>query len=64
MLRLQIDHLPANLLLNPQRRIQAIDLYGESLDKRIGELTEKKKPENKKAIKKTPANIKAIKKKN
>lgn len=61
--RLQIDYLPANFLLNPQRRIQAINLYGESLDKRIGELTEEKKPEKKKAIKKTPANIKAIKKK-
>lgn len=61
--RMQIEHLPANVLLNPSRRIQAINLYGEALDKRVGELTEEKKPEKKATIKKTPANIKAIKKK-
>ena len=58
--RMQIDHLPASMLLNPARRIQTIDLYGEELDKKIGELTEKKKPE-KKSEKKTPANIRAQK---
>lgn len=58
--RMQIDRLPANMLLNPQRRIQAIDLYGEALDKKIDELTELKKPE-KKSNKKTPANIRSRK---
>ena len=62
--RMQIDHLPASMLLNPARRIQTIDLYGEELDKKIGELTEKKKPEKKsekKPEKKSPTNIRAQK---
>ena len=58
--RMQINHLPTNMLLNPQRRIQAIDLYGEDLDKKIDELTELEKPE-KGNKKKTPTNIKALK---
>lgn len=57
--RMQVDHLPANILLNPARRVQAIDIYGEALDKRIGELTKPK--EEKKSEKKTPANIRARK---
>lgn len=57
--RMQINHLPANMLLNPSRRIQAIDIYGEALDKKIGELTEIRKPE--KTVKKTPQNIRDIK---
>ena len=60
--RLQIDHLPANLLLNPGRRIQIIDTYGEALDEKIDELTEVKKPE-KKSKKKTPDNIRTRKQK-
>ena len=59
--RMQIEQLPANVLLNPSRRIQAIDLYGEALDKKIDELTEIRKPEDK--VKKTPTNIRALKKK-
>lgn len=59
--RMHIDHLPANMLLNPSRRIQAIDLYGEALDKKIGELTHEKKPEKKK--KKSPQSIRELKKK-
>lgn len=59
--RLQIQHLPANLLLNPNRRIQAIDLYGEELDKKIGEITEKKKSQKAK-VKKSPANIRMLSK--
>lgn len=58
--RMQINHLPTNVLLNPQRRIQAIDLYGAALDKKIDELTELKNTE-KGSKKKTPANIKALK---
>lgn len=58
--RMQIDHLPANMLLNTARRIQATDLYGEALDNKIGELTKPKK-EEKKSVKKTPANIRARK---
>ena len=58
--RMQINHLPTNVLLNPQRRIQAIDLYGDALDKMIDELTELKNTE-KGNKKKTPANIKALK---
>ena len=54
--RMQVTHLPSNMLLNPQRRIQAIDIYGEALDKKVGELTEKRELE--KTIKKTPATIK------
>ena len=61
--RMQIDHLPASVLLNPGRRIQTIDLYGEELDKKIGELVEKKKPEKKEEKKKTPTNIRALKQK-
>ncbi len=57
--RTQITHLPANILLNSSRRIQAIDLYGEALDKRIGELTVEKQPEKK--DKKTPFTIRKIK---
>ena len=60
--RTHITHLPANILLNPSRRIQAVDLYGEALDKRVGELTEEKKAEKK--DKKTPATIRKIKKGN
>ena len=60
--RLQIDHLPANMLLNSARRIQAADLYGEDLDKRISELTKpKEKKKEKKIAKKTPTNIRANK---
>lgn len=58
--RMQIDHLPANFLLNPARRIQTIDLYGEALDKKINELTEIKKSE-KTSDKKSPSNIRARK---
>lgn len=57
--RMQIEHIPANMLFNPSRRIQAIDLYGEALDKKIGELTEVRKPDNRK--KKTPQNIRDLK---
>ena len=53
--RMQVVQLPSNMLLNPQRRVQAINLYGDDLDEKIGELTEEKKPE--KTIKKTPATI-------
>ena len=60
--RMHINRLPTNMLLNPQRRIQAIDLYGEALDKKIDELTELKKPEKK--SKKTPDNIRERKKAN
>ena len=58
--RMQVYHLPANFLLNPSHRIQAIDLYGEALDKRIGELTKEKKPEKK--PKKSPDTIRKLKK--
>ena len=54
-----MNHVPSNMLLNPQRRVQAIDLYGEALDQKIGELTEEKKPEKKN--KKTPATIRNLK---
>ena len=57
--RMQVNHVPSNVLLNPQRRVQAIDLFGEALDKKIGELTEEKKPEKKN--KKTPATIRNLK---
>ena len=59
--RIQIGSLPANVLLNPSRRVQAIDLYGEALDRKIEELTEVKKPEKK--LKKTPQSIRELKKK-
>lgn len=55
--RMHITHLPANMLLNPSRRIQAIDTYGEALDKKVGELTKVKKPG-----KKSPTTIREIKK--
>ena len=58
--RMQVYHLPANFLLNSSRRVQAIDLYGEALDKKIGELTEEKKSEKK--PKKSPDNIRQLKK--
>ena len=59
--RMQVRYLPANFLLNPSRRVQAIDIYGEDLDKSVGELTNVKKPEQKN--KKTPDNIRKIKQK-
>ena len=55
-----MHHLPANFLLNSSRRVQAVDLYGEELDKKIGELTEEKKPEKK--PKKNPDTIRKLKK--
>lgn len=57
--RLQVTRLPANVLLNPSRRIQAFDLYGEELDKMIGDITEKRKTEKK--VRKSPANIRELK---
>lgn len=57
--RMQITHVPANMLLSPSRRIQDIDIYGEALDRRVGELTEEKKPDKK--VKKTPENIRRLK---
>lgn len=51
--RMQVYHLPMNFLLNSSRRIQAVNLYGEELDKKVGELTKAKEPE-----KKSPKNIK------
>ena len=55
--RMQVTHLPSNYLLNPSRRIQAVNLYGEDLDQKIGELTSAKNPG-----KKSPGNIRKIKK--
>ena len=55
--RMQITHLPSNFLLNPSRRIQAVNLYGEELDKKIGELVKPKESE-----KKSPKSIRKIKK--
>lgn len=57
--RMQITHLPANILLNSMRRIHAIDMYGEDLDKAIEEIADEKTPEKNK---KTPATIRKIKK--
>lgn len=57
--RMHVSRLPANILVNPSRRVQSVNIYGEALDNRIGELTEEKKPE--KAEKKTPATIRKIK---
>ena len=57
--RMQITHIPTNVLLNPSRRIQAISLYGDELDGKIGELTEEKKSEKK--SKKSPDTIRKIK---
>lgn len=54
--RMQIEHLPANVLLNPNRRVQFVDVYGEELDKRIEPLVELKQ-QQKKTEKKTPQNI-------
>ena len=61
--RMHITHLPANILINPSRRVQSVNIYGEALDNRIGELTEEKKPEKaeKKTEKKTPTSIRKIK---
>ena len=59
--RMQVRYLPTNFLLTPSRRVQAIDIYGEDLDKKIGELTEVRKPEKK--DKKSPDNIRKIKQK-
>ena len=59
--RMQVRYLPTNFLLTPSRRVQAIDIYGEDLDKSVGELTNVKKPEQKN--KKTPDNIRKIKQK-
>ena len=58
--RMQITHLPTHILLNSSRRIQAIDIYGEDMDKKVGELTKLKEPEKK--TKKTPDNIRQFKK--
>ena len=60
--RMQIKSLPSNVLLSPQRRVQAIDLYGEALDKKIDELVEVKMPKREKN-KKSPTTIRAIKEK-
>lgn len=60
--RMQIKSLPSNVLLSPQRRVQAIDLYGEALDKKIDELVEGKMPKREKN-KKSPTTIRAIKEK-
>lgn len=57
--RMEVTHLPFNVLVNPSRRVQGTDLYGEALDKRIGELTKEK--ESKKNEKKTPSTIRKIK---
>ncbi len=57
--RMHVNHLPTNVLINPSRRVQGVDLYGEDLDKRIGELTKEKEPKEKE--KKTPATIRKIK---
>jgi hypothetical protein len=59
--RMEVTHLPFNVLVNPSRRVQGIDLYGEALDKKIGELTKEKKPTKKDKEKKTPSNIRKIK---
>ena len=67
---MQVAHLPYNILLSPSRRIQDINIYGDALDARVGELTEeidpkKKKDANKKTekkpAKKTPSNIREMK---
>lgn len=57
--RMQVHHLPTNFLLNSSRRVQAVDLYGEELDKKIGQLTEVRQTEKK--DKKSPDNIRKIK---
>ena len=59
--RLQVTHLPTNVLLNPSRRILAVDLYGEELDTNIAACFESKQPDGKE--KKSPDNIRAKKKK-
>lgn len=58
--RLQVSHLPTNVLLNPSRRILAVDLYGEELDKNIAVCFELKQPDRKE--KKSPDNIRERKK--
>ena len=57
--RMHITNLPSNVLINPSRRVQGTDLYGEKLDKRVGELTTEREPEKK--GKKTPTTIRKIK---
>ena len=57
--RMQVDHLPFNALLNTSRRVQATDLYGKELDRKIGELTENNNLGKKN--KKSPDNIRQIK---
>ena len=57
--RMQITQLPTNMLLNPSRRVQAINIYGEELSKKVGDLTKVKID---KKNKKTPENIRTIKK--
>ncbi len=54
--RMQIDHLPANVLFTPQRRIHAMNIYGDKLEKEIEALTTKVKVENR-TKKKNPHNI-------
>jgi hypothetical protein len=56
---MQITQLPTNMLLNPSRRVQAINIYGEELSKKVGDLTKVKID---KKNKKTPENIRTIKK--
>ncbi len=60
--RLQITHLPTNVLLDPSRRIQAMDLHGEALEKKVVELTEKSSSDASKQVKKSPSTIRSIKK--
>ena len=58
--RLQIHQLPANVLLSPSRRIQAINLYGAELEKKVDELTKQiQSPKN--TQKKTPQTIRSKK---
>ena len=57
--RMHITHLPTNVLITPSRRIHAIDIYGEELDRKIEELTVEKTAEKEK--KKTPTTIRKIK---
>ena len=63
--RMHITHLPSNILVNPSRRVQLVNVYGETLADRIDELTEDKKPEKleqpDKRERKTPISIKKIK---
>ena len=63
--RMHITHLPSNILINPSRRVQLVNVYGEALDNKIDELTEDKKPEKperpEKRERKTPPTIRKIK---